>query len=179
MAGLTIPFSKVALILTGEITQQLAQRVTERMLALTEVVDEPINMIISSPGGHVEPGDMVYNMIQFIRPKVCIIGSGWVTSAGALIFAGAELEDHCYLPNTSFLMHQPSGGTGGSASYMEILAEQIRYIRSRFDHFFAQTTRQTIAQIRTDTQRDFWLNTTQARDYGLLGRMIASASELS
>ena len=102
MAGLTIPFSKVALILTGEITQQLAQRVTERMLALAEMGDEPINMIISFPSGHVESGDMVYNMIQFIRPKVCIIGSGWVTSEGVLIFVGAELEDRYCLPNTPF-----------------------------------------------------------------------------
>ena len=151
MAGLTIPFSKVALILTGEITQQLAQRITESMLALTEVVDEPINMIISSPGGHVEPGDMVYNMIQFICPKMCIIGRGWVTSAGALIFAGAELEDRYCFPNTPFLFYQSSGGTGGSTSYMEILAEQIRHMRSRFDHLFTQTTRQTMARIRTDT----------------------------
>ena len=179
MAGLTIPFSKVALILTGEITQQLAQRVTERMLALAEMGDEPINMIISFPSGHVESGDMVYNMIQFIRPKVCIIGSGWVTSEGVLIFVGAELEGRYCLPNTPFLLHQPSGGTGGSASDMKILAEQIRHMRSRFDHLFAQTTRHTIARIRTDTQRDFWLNTTQAQDYGLVGRVIASASELS
>jgi ATP-dependent Clp protease protease subunit len=118
-------------------------------------------------------------MIQFIRPKVCIIGSGWVTSAGALIFVGAELEDRYCLPNTPFLLHHPSGVTGGSASDMEISAEQIRHMRSRFDHLFAQTTRQTIARIRTDTQRDFWFNTTQARDYGLVGWVIASASELS
>ena len=127
----------------------------------------------------MELGDMVYNMIQFIRPKVCIIGSGWVTSAGALIFVGAELEDRYCLPNTFFLLHHPSGVTGGSASDMEISAEQIRHMRSRFDHLFAQTTRQTIARIRTDTQRDFWFNTTQARDYGLVGWVIASASELS
>jgi len=179
VAGLTIPLSKVVLILTDEITQQLAQRVTERMLALAEVGDEPINMIISFPGGHVESGDMVYNMIQFIRPKVCIIGSGWVTSAGALIFVGAELENRYCLTNKRFLLHQPSGGTGGSASDMEISVEQIRHMRSRFDHLFAQATGQIIVRIRTDTQRDFWLNTTQARDYGLVGRVIASASELS
>ena len=179
MAGLTTPFSKVALILTGEITHQLAQRATEHMLTHAEVGDEPINMIISSPGGHVESGDMVHNMIKFIPQKVRTIRSGWVASAGALIFVGADLEDRYCLQNTQFLLHQPSGRTGGSASDMEISAEQIRHMRSRFDHLFAQTTGQTIARIRTDTQRDFWLNTTQARDYGLVGRLFASASELS
>lgn len=98
---------------------------------------------------------MVCNIKQFFCRKVCIIASGWVTSVGALIFVGAELKDHYCLPNTPFLLHQPSGGTGESALDMETLAEQIRHMRSRFDHLFNQTTRQTIARIRTDTQRDF------------------------
>ena len=137
--------------MTGEITHQLAQRATEHMLTHAEVGDEPINMIISSPGGHVESGDRVHNMIKFIPQKVRTIGSGWVASAGALIFVGADLEDRYCLPNTPFLLHQPSGGTGGSASDMKISAEQIRHMRSRFDHLFTQTTRQTMARIRTDT----------------------------
>ena len=131
-------FQSRTIVLTGEITHQLAQRVTEHMLALAETSDDPINMIISSPGGHVESGDMVHDMIKFIRPRVRTIGSGWVASAGALIFVGADIKDRYCLPNTRFLLHQPSGGIASSASDMEIQANQIRYMRSRFETLFAR-----------------------------------------
>ena len=122
---------------------------------------------------------MVHDMINFIRPKVCTIGSGWLARAGALIFSGAELENRYCFPNARFLLHQPSDGIGRSGSDMEIQAEQKRHMQSQFDNLFAQATGRTIARIRADTQRNFWLNTTQARDYGLVGRVIASTSELS
>ena len=117
------------------------------MLALAETSDDPINMIISSPGGHVESGDMVHDMIKFIRPQVRVIGSGWVAS--------------------------------GSASDMEIQANQIRHMRLRFEALFARATGQTEARIKADTKRDFWLNTDAALSYGLVGRVIASVTELS
>lgn len=171
-------FQSRTIVLTGEITHQLAQRVTEHMLALAETSDDPINMIISSPGGHVESGDMVHDMIKFIRPRVRTIGSGWVASAGALIFVGADIKDRYCLPNTRFLLHQPSGGIGGSASDMEIQANQIRHMRSRFETLFARATGQTEAWIKADTKRDFWLNTEAALSYSLVGRVVASVTEL-
>ena len=149
------------------------------MLALAETSDDPINMIISSPGGHVKSGDMVHDMIKFIRSQVRTIGSGWVASAGALIFVGADIKDRYCLPNTRFLVHQSSGGIGGSASDMEIQANQIRHMRLRFETLFARATGQTEARIKADTKRDFWLNTDVALSYGLVGRVIASVTELS
>ncbi len=86
---------------------------------------------------------MVHDMIQFIRPRVRTIGSGWVASAGALIFVGAKIQDRYCLPNTRFLLHQPSGGIGGQASDMQIQAEQIRQMRDRFDQLFAAATGQS------------------------------------
>lgn len=171
-------FKSRNVIITGEINDKLAQRTVAHLLALAEESDDPINVFISSPGGHVESGDMVHDMIKFIRPKVRTIGSGWVASAGALIFVGAAKENRYCLPNTRFLLHEPSGGVRGSASDIEIQATQIALMRERFEKLFAAATGQTPERIRKDTQRDFWLNTDQALEYGLLGKVIRSINEL-
>ncbi len=171
-------FKTRTVVITGEINDKLAARVVTQLLALSQDSDAPINMFISSPGGHVESGDMVHDMIKFITPKVRTIGSGWVASAGALIFVGADKADRYCLPNTRFLLHQPSGGIWGKVSDMTIQAEQIRIMRDRFHDLFAAATGQTPERIAQDTARDFWLNTQQALDYGLLGKVIQSSSEL-
>ena len=171
-------FKSRTIIVAGPINDKLAQRTVTHMMALAEESDAPINMFISSPGGHVESGDMVHDMIKFIKPVVRTIGSGWVASAGALIFVGAKKENRFCLPNTRFLLHQPSGGVGGSASDIEIQAGQITKMRERFDRLFAAATGQTPERISKDTQRDFWLNTDEAIAYGLLGKVITSSDEL-
>ena len=171
-------FKSRTIIVAGPINDKLAQRTVTHMMALAEESDAPINMFISSPGGHVESGDMVHDMIKFIKPVVRTIGSGWVASAGALIFVGAKKENRFCLPNTRFLLHQPSGGVGGSASDIEIQAGQITKMRERFDRLFAAATGQTPERIAKDTQRDFWLNTDEAIAYGLLGKVITSSDEL-
>lgn len=171
-------FKSRNVIITGGIDDKLAGRVVTQLLALAQDSDAPINLFISSPGGHVESGDMVHDMIKFIKPKVRTIGSGWVASAGALIFVGADRENRYCLPNTRFLLHEPSGGIGGSATDMWIQAEQIRIMRERFHKIFAEATGQTEKKIADDTARDFWLNTREAQEYGLLGKVIHSVDEL-
>lgn len=171
-------FKSRTVIVAGEINHTLAEKTVKHLIALSEDSDDPINMFISSPGGHVESGDMVHDMIRFIRPKVRTIGSGWVASAGALIYVGAQKENRYCLPNTRFLLHQPSGGIGGQASDMEIQAEQIRQMRARFDHRFSEATGQGKAQIAQDTQRDFWLTTDAAIRYGLVHKVIERIDEL-
>ncbi|ETX26953.1 ATP-dependent Clp protease proteolytic subunit [Roseivivax isoporae] len=166
-------------LITGKIDDKAARTAVTHLLALNEESDAPINVFISSPGGHVESGDMVHDVIKFIRPRVRCIGSGWVASAGALIFIAAAREDRVCLPNTRFLLHQPSGGIGGQVSDMQIQAEQIRQMRARFDRLFAEATGQTPDRIAEDTARDFWLTTQEALDYGLLGRVVTSIDELS
>ena len=171
-------FKTRSVIVTGEINDKLAARVVTQLLALADAGDAPINMFISSPGGHVESGDMVHDMIKFIRPRVRTIGSGWVASAGALIFIGAAKEDRYCLPNTRFLLHEPSGGVGGPVTDIQIQAEQLRQMRERFNKLFAAATGQTPERIAADTARDFWLNTDEALAYGLLGKVISSADDL-
>ena len=160
----------------GHVTQEVPDDVS--VLALADAGDAPINMFISSPGGHVESGDMVHDMIKFIRPRVRTIGSGWVASAGALIFIGAAKEDRYCLPNARFLLHEPSGGVGGPVTDIQIQAEQLRQMRERFNKLFAAATGQTPERIAADTARDFWLNTDEALAYGLLGKVISSADDL-
>lgn len=171
-------FKSRNVIITGTIDDKLAQRTVTHLLALAEENDDPINLYISSPGGHVESGDMVHDMIKFIRPTVRTIGSGWVASAGALIFVAAEKKNRFCLPNTRFLLHQPSGGIGGTATDMQIQAEQIKQMRERFENLFAAATGQKASKIKEDTTRDFWLNTDEAIKYGLLGSVISSMDEL-
>ncbi len=171
-------FQSRTVVIAGEINHELAQKTVTHLIALAEANDDPINVLISSPGGHVESGDMVHDVIKFIRPRVRAIGSGWVASAGALIFVGAEKEDRYCLPNTRFLLHQPSGGIGGQATDMAIQAEQLKIMRARFDRLFAEATGQTPEKISQDTQRDFWLSTEEALEYGLLGSVIQSIDEL-
>lgn len=171
-------FKSRNVIIAGGIDDKMAQKTVTHLLALAEESDDPINLFISSPGGHVESGDMVHDMIKFIKPRVRTIGSGWVASAGALIFVGADKEDRYCLPNTRFLLHQPSGGIGGKVTDMVIQAEQIRKMRERFDRLFADATGQSEEKIRHDTMHDFWLNSDEAIEYGLLGKVIHSMDEL-
>lgn len=171
-------FQSRTVVIAGEINDKLAQKTVTHLLALAEDNDDPINVLISSPGGHVESGDMVHDIIKFIRPRVRCIGSGWVASAGALIFVAAAKEDRYCLPNTRFLLHQPSGGIRGQATDMAIQADQLRIMRERFDNLFAEATGQTPEKIREDTQRDFWLSTEEALAYGLLGQVIQSSDDL-
>ncbi|TRW98771.1 ATP-dependent Clp protease proteolytic subunit [Paracoccus sp. M683] len=171
-------FKSRTVIVAGEINDKLAQRTVAHLLALAEDGDDPINMLISSPGGHVESGDMIHDVIKFIRPTVRTIGSGWVASAGALIFVGAQKQNRYCLPNTRFLLHQPSGGIGGTTSDMMIQAEQIRLMRERLNQIMADATGQTVERVEKDTYRDFWLNTQEAVDYGLVGKIIRTVDEL-
>ncbi|XXY85533.1 ATP-dependent Clp protease proteolytic subunit [Sorangium sp. So ce296] len=134
--------------------------------------------MIHSPGGHVESGDTIHDVIRFIRPEVKMIGTGWVASAGALIFAAARRENRFALPNTRFLLHQPLGGMRGPASDIEIEATQIMATRERLNRLFAEATGQEPAKIAQETERNLWMTAREAQAYGLAHRVIARALEV-
>ncbi|MBK8902006.1 MAG: ATP-dependent Clp protease proteolytic subunit [Anaerolineaceae bacterium] len=162
----------------GEITMKLAQEVTEKLMLLAADSDEDIKIFINSPGGHVESGDTIFDMIRFVKPKVKVIGTGWVASAGALIYAAAERENRYSLPNTRFLLHQPMGGVRGQAQDIAIEAEEIIKMRERLNRIFAEQTGQPLEKVSKDTDRNFWMGAQQAVDYGLVGHIVASVDEL-
>ena len=171
-------FNARVVMLTGEVNDQQARRVTERLFALASESDAPITFVVSSPGGHVESGDMIHDVIKFIKPRVKMLGTGWVASAGALIFASVPRQDRFCLPNTRFLLHEPRGGVGGSASDVEIQAREILRMRERLNQIFAAATGQPMERIKKDTDRDYWMFPQEALDYGLVGRIVSSQAEL-
>ncbi len=171
-------FKSRTVLVTGEINDRVARATTERLLALSAENDDPITMIVSSPGGHVESGDMIHDMVKFVKPKVRMVGSGWCASAGALIYVAADKEERVCLPNTRFLLHEPRGGIGGSASDIDIQAREVIKMRERLNHIFEKATGQSYEQIVKDTHRDYWMSAQEAKDYGVVSRIITNISEL-
>jgi ATP-dependent Clp protease protease subunit len=171
-------FKSRTVLVFGEIDMRLAERVTAQLTALAAENNEPIRVIINSPGGHVESGDTIHDMIRFCGPTVKVIGTGWVASAGAHIFLGALKENRLCLPNTRFLLHQPAGGARGQASDIEIEANEIIKMRDRVNRMISEETGQTIERITKDTRRNYWMNAEEAIAYGLVSRIIKNTAEV-
>ncbi len=171
-------FAARTVLVYGEVDTRLARVVSAQLLALASAGDAPIRMIVHSQGGHVEAGDTIHDMVRAIAPRVIMIGTGWVASAGALIYAAAEKEDRYALPNTRFLLHQPLGGTGGRASDIEIEATQIVQMRERLNRIFARATGQPYEKIVSDTERNFWMNAKEACAYGLVHRIVERLADV-
>ena len=170
-------FKSRTVLIFGEVDMKMAERVTAQLLAYAES-DGDIRVIVNSPGGHVESGDTIHDMIRFCGAPVKVIGTGWVASAGAHIFLGAKKENRLCLPNTRFLLHQPAGGMRGQASDIQIEAEQIIKMRDRVNRMIAAETGQPLEKIVKDTQRNFWMNAEEAKEYGLVSRIVTDASEV-
>lgn len=166
------------ILIYGEINMALALDITKRLLILDAESQDEIRIFINSPGGHVESGDTIFDMIRFVKSPVKVIGTGWVASAGALIFAATERENRLSLPNTRFLLHQPAGGVSGQASDIAIEAQEIIKMRHRLNEIFSQQTGQPIEKVAEDSDRNFWMSAQQAQEYGLVGRIINSTDEL-
>lgn len=171
-------FKSRELTIFGEINDRVARTVTERLLALAADSDDPITLYISSPGGHVESGDVIYDMIRFIKPDVRVVGTGWVASAGVTIYLAAKKENRYSLPNTRFLVHQPSGGSRGVATDIKIQAEQIIKMRERLNRLIAAETGQPFERVAKDTDRDYWMTVDEAIEYGIVGRKVTNVSEM-
>ena len=163
-------FKSRSIFIYGGITQELAHKVCAQLAALAAASDDDIRIFVNSPGGHVESGDSIHDMIGFIKPKVWIIG--------ALIYVSVPKEQRLCLPNTRFLLHQPSGGTRGMVSDIEIQAREIIKMNERLNKIFAKATGQKIEKIAADTDRDYWLSAEDAKEYGLVGKIITNQSEI-
>ena len=171
-------FRSRSLIISGEINQQQASNVISQLIAMQDESDEPITLYINSQGGHVESGDTIHDMIRFVKPKVRMVGTGWVASAGALIYVAVPKEDRYCLPQTRFLLHQPAGGMGGTAADIDIEAREILRMRQRLNQIFAEQTGQPIERIEQDTRRNFWLSADEAIEYGLAGKIVRHIDEI-
>ena len=166
------------IFISGEINQELAEMVCTKLLILEELSDEPIKIFINSQGGHVESADTIHDVIKFIKPKVIMIGTGWVASAGITIYLAAEKENRYSLPNTRYMIHQPLGGFNGPATDIEIEAKEILRVRTRINNLISEATNQPIEKVNKDTDRNYWLTSTEALEYGLVNKIISKHSDL-
>lgn len=171
-------FAQRTILVFGEVNTKLARTITAQLVALSSLGDAPIRMLVHSQGGHVEAGDTIHDLIRAVAPSVLMIGTGWVASAGALIYAAARKENRFALPNTRFLLHQPLGGAGGRASDIEIEAIQIIRMRERLNHVFANATGQPYEKIVRDTERNFWMTANEAHEYGLVHRVVDTLADV-
>ena len=162
----------------GDINHTVARTTSERLIALAQQSDAPIRVLISSPGGHVESGDAIHDMIRFISAPVTTIGAGWVASAGTHIFLAAEKDRRVCLPNTRFMIHQPGGGAGGPATDIAIQAKEILRTRERIARVIAKQTGKSYDRVLGDMERDFWMNPAEAIEYGIVSRIVQSYREL-
>jgi ATP-dependent Clp protease protease subunit len=165
--------------LFGEINQEVSRRTAEKLLALAYESDDPITLYISSPGGHVESGDTIFDMIRYIKPVVRTVGTGWVGSIATHIYLAPEKEHRFCLPNTRFLIHQPAGGFGGDASDIEIHAREIVKTRARINGIIASQTGQPLERVTEDTDRDYWMSAEESVEYGLVSKIINGIDELA
>ena len=171
-------FEKRTLTLFGEINTEVARRTTEKLLALSFAADDPITLYIGSPGGHVESGDTIFDIIRFIKPQVRTVGTGWVGSIATHIYLAADKENRFCLPNTRFLIHQPAGGFGGTAADVEIHAREILKTRERINRVIAEQTGQDVERVAKDTERDYWMGPEESVEYGIVGKIVQSIDEL-
>lgn len=173
-----LSFKSRFVLIFGEINHTVARTTCERLIALAQESDAPINVLISSPGGHVESGDAIHDMIRFVRSPVTTVGTGWVASAGTHIFLAAPKERRVCLPNTRFMIHQPGGGAGGPATDIAIQAKEILRTRERIARVIAKQTGKPVEKVLADMERDFWMSAEEAIEYGIVSRVIERHQDL-
>ena len=172
-------FKSRTVLVFGAINDQSAADTVRRLIALdADSPKEPIDMLVSSPGGHLESGDTVHDVIRFITAPVRMIGTGWVGSAATHLFLSVPKERRFCLPQTRFLIHQPSGGAGGQATDIAIMAREIIKARERIAKVIARETGQKLEKVLLDIERDNWMGPEEAIEYGLISRIIQNRSEL-
>lgn len=167
-----------SIIISGEINQTLVDKTLNQLLYLETLSNEPIKIFINSQGGHVESGDTIHDFIKFIKPRVIVIGTGWVASAAITIYLGADKNDRYSLPNTRFLIHQPSGGVAGQATDIHIEATEIIKMRKRVNQIISNATGQSLEKVEKDTDRNFWMDANEAKEYGIVHQIVSSRDDI-
>ncbi|MBW7903837.1 ATP-dependent Clp protease proteolytic subunit [Diaphorobacter sp.] len=171
-------FRARTVLVFGTVTDALASETVRKLLALDAESSAPITMIVSSPGGHLESGDAIHDVVRFVSSPVNMVGTGWVGSAATHLYLGASRERRFCLPQTRFLIHQPSGGAGGPASDIAIQAKEIIKARERIAQVIARETGQPLERVMQDIERDLWMPAEEAVSYGLVSRIIQRREEL-
>ena len=168
------------IILTGEVNKELAESIAAQLLILdSDDSKSPIYMYIDSPGGDVDAGFAIFDMIRFVQAPVYLIGMGLIASAASLILLSVPKERRLGLPNSRYLIHQPSGRFEGVATDIEIYAKDMEKTRAKINKIISEETGVDLDKVNQDTERDYWLDAQEAVDYGLVGKIITNRSEIT
>ncbi|MBQ9630220.1 MAG: ATP-dependent Clp protease proteolytic subunit [Treponema sp.] len=168
------------IILSGEINKDLADKIVRQLLVLEADSDKKtIYMYIDSPGGDVDAGFAIFDMIRFVKSPVMLIGMGLIASAAALVLLAVPKEKRVGLPNSRYLIHQPMSGMRGVATDIEIHAKELEKTHSKLNQIIADETGTSVEQVAKDTDRDHWLDAEEAVSYGLISRVVKTRADIS
>lgn len=163
------------IFMVGPVNDQMANLIVAQLLFLeSENPDKDISLYINSPGGSVSAGLAIFDTMNFIKPDVSTLCTGMAASMGAFLLAAGQKGKRFSLPNSRIMIHQPSGGSQGQASDIEIQAKEILYLRERLNHILAERTGKTMEQIHKDTDRDRFMSGDEAAEYGLIDKVLTS-----
>ncbi|RKX77558.1 MAG: ATP-dependent Clp protease proteolytic subunit [Spirochaetes bacterium] len=166
------------ILLSGEINKALAERIIRQLLLMEDAGDEPVRVFIDSPGGDADAGFAIFDMMRFVKPEIYTIGTGLVASAAAIILLASPKQRRLSLPNAHFLIHQPLSGIRGVATEIEIHAREIEKMRLKINNLISQETGTPLEKVEQDTDRDFWMNSEEAKEYGLISRVVKKREEI-
>ncbi|MBR6235098.1 MAG: ATP-dependent Clp protease proteolytic subunit [Spirochaetales bacterium] len=167
-----------SLLLSGEINKDSADKLIKDLLVLEAESSDPVRIFINSPGGDVDAGFAIYDMVRFVTCPVIMIGMGLVASAASLILLAVPAERRIGLPNSSYLIHQPLSEMKGNATDIEIHAMQLEKMKAKINCIIAEATGMSLETVTADTDRDHWLDALEAQKYGLISRVVESRSKL-
>lgn len=163
------------IFLVGPVNDQMANLIVAQLLFLeSENPDKDISLYINSPGGSVSAGLAIFDTMQFIKPEVSTLCTGIAASMGAFLLAAGAKGKRFSLPNSRVMIHQPSGGSQGMASDIEIQAKEILYLRHRLNSIMADRTGQSIEQVAKDTDRDRFMSAEEAVEYGIIDQVLTN-----
>ena len=165
-------------MISGEINKDLSDDFAQRMLVLDSESQDPITVYINSPGGDVDSGFAIYDMIRFVRSEVTVVGMGLVASAAALIYLSVPKERRVAFPNSPYLIHQPLSQLKGTAIEIDIYAKKLGELRIKLDKVIADAVGKSVEDVSKDTERDHWLSAEEAEAYGIVGRIITNKCDL-
>ena len=167
-----------SLLLSGEINKDSADKLIKDLLVLEAEGSDSVRIFINSPGGDVDAGFAIYDMVRFVTCPVIMIGMGLVASAASLILLAVPAERRIGLPNSSYLIHQPLSEMKGNATDIEIHAMQLEKMKAKINCIIAEATGMNLETVTADTDRDHWLDALEAQKYGLISRIVESRSKL-
>lgn len=167
-----------SLFLSGEVNKDSADRLIKDLIVLESESNDPVSIFVNSPGGDVDAGFAIYDMIRFVSCPVTMVGMGLVASAAALILLAVPAERRVGLPNSSYLIHQPLSQMRGNATEIEIHAQQLEKMKAKLNKIIADATGADLEKVTVDTDRDHWLDADQALEYGLISRIVPDRASL-